>query len=211
MEGNRTTVAIQGYLDELAGVRGDEPAEPIVRALLDRAVRRLDQLCAGLLHQSYPRLTRPPLNLRPEEMLSSVVERLIKALRGVRPGTVRQFFALAHRHMRWELNDLARRLDEEAAAVALEGSNVPAPESSGNPISGTARRILDAIDVLPEDEREVFDIVRIQGMTYAEAAELIGVSTKTVERRLHRGLVLLSEKLGDLRPASPEGLGEEEA
>jgi RNA polymerase sigma-70 factor (ECF subfamily) len=57
-----TTAIVQRYLDALAGAA---PAEPVVRALLDRAVRRLHQLCATLLHRSYPRLTRPPLNLQP--------------------------------------------------------------------------------------------------------------------------------------------------
>jgi RNA polymerase sigma-70 factor (ECF subfamily) len=104
-----TTAAVQRYLDELAG---DAPAEPVVRALLDRAVRRLHLMCASLLHRSYPRLTRPPLNLEADELLGAVVERLLKALREARPATVRQFFALASQHMRWELNDLARRLDE---------------------------------------------------------------------------------------------------
>ena len=54
------------------------------------------------------RLTQPPLNLQPDEMLSAVVERLLKAMRSARPRTVRQFFALVNQHMRWELNDLAR-------------------------------------------------------------------------------------------------------
>jgi len=85
MDDERTTVAVQRYLDELAG---DSPAEPVVRALLDRAVRRLHQLCATLLHRSYPRLTRPPLNLRADELLSGVIERLLKALREARPGIV---------------------------------------------------------------------------------------------------------------------------
>jgi RNA polymerase sigma-70 factor (ECF subfamily) len=48
-----------------------------------------------------------------------VVERLLKAVREVRPATTRQFFALANQHMRWELNDLPRRLDEQPAARAL--------------------------------------------------------------------------------------------
>ena len=46
--------------------------------------------------------------------------------------------------------------------------------------------MLEAIDGLPEDEREVFDLVRIQGLTQAEAAEVLGVSAKTVQRRLNR-------------------------
>ncbi|HKI38337.1 MAG TPA: hypothetical protein VKA46_41190, partial [Gemmataceae bacterium] len=89
----------------------DSPVEPIVRALLDRAVHRLHLLCATLLHRSYPRLTHPPLNLQADELLGAVAERLLKALREARPRTVRQFFALANQHMRWELNDLARRLE----------------------------------------------------------------------------------------------------
>jgi RNA polymerase sigma-70 factor (ECF subfamily) len=52
-----------------------------------------------------------PLNLQAEELLSAVTERLLKAMRQVQPEAVRQFFALANRHMRWRLNDLARRLD----------------------------------------------------------------------------------------------------
>ena len=108
MTGEHTTAVVQRYLDELGG---DSPAEPIVRALLDRAVRRLHLLCATMLHRSYPRLTQPPMNLQAEELLGAVAERLLKALREARPRTVRQLFALANQHMRWELNDLARRLD----------------------------------------------------------------------------------------------------
>src|SRR5579859_8144410 len=98
-----TTAAVQCYLDELAGV---SPAEPVVRALLDRAVGRLHQLCVTLLYRSYPRLTHTPLNLQADELLGAVVERLLKALRAARPATTRQFFALACQHMRWELNDM---------------------------------------------------------------------------------------------------------
>src|SRR5262245_128082 len=163
----RTTVAVQAYLDELAG--GAPPA-PVVRALLDRSAERLHMLCSTLLFQSYPRLTRPPVNLRSEEMLSAVVERLLKAMREVRPENVRQFFGLANRHMRWELNDMARRLDEQSAVLGLHDSAVATPESSGSIISVSTRRMLEAIENLPEEEREAFELLRIQGLTYSETA-----------------------------------------
>ncbi|MBC7772057.1 MAG: sigma-70 family RNA polymerase sigma factor [Pyrinomonadaceae bacterium] len=198
MNQEHTTAAVQRYLLELAG---DAPAEPVVRALLERAVERLELLCGTLLFRSYPRLTRPPLNLQSDEMLSAVVERLLKAMREVRPQTSRQFFALATRHMRWELNDLARRLDEQTRAVELRDEFVRAPESSGSVLSPNARRMLETIENLPDEEREVFDLVRIQGMTQAEVADLLEVSSKTVQRRLNRGLMLLAEQLGDLLPA----------
>jgi RNA polymerase sigma factor (sigma-70 family) len=203
---DQTTAVVQRYLDELAALRGDAAAEPVVRELLAGSVHRLQLLCGALLHRGYPRLTRPPLNLQTDEMLGAVVERLLKALRAVRPQTVRQFFALANQHMRWELNDLARRLDEQAAAVELRDSLVPAPaESSGSQLSPNTRRMLEAIESLPDEEREVFSLMRIQGMTQPEAAAVLDISPKTVQRRLNRCRLLLAEKLADLQPAREPG------
>lgn len=208
MDQPNTTIAIQGYLDELAGLRGDAPAEPVVRALLERAVGRLELLCGTLLFRNYPRLTRPPLNLQSEEMLSAVVERLLKALRQARPGNVRQFFAIANQHMRWELNDLARRLDEQAPAMPIPEGWAAVQDSSGSQISPVARRLFKAIDDLPDEEREAFSLIRIQGMTRSEAAEILDVSVKTVQRRVNRAVLLLSEAVGDLRPGSQPPVGE---
>ncbi len=197
MSPENTTAAVQRYLNALDG---EQPAEPIMRALLDRSVRRLQLLCANLLYHKYPRLTLPPLNLQPDELLSAVVERLLKAMRSVHPQTVRQFFALVNRHMRWELNDLARRLDEQPSIVELREELVPAPLSSASCLTPSGRRMLEAIDNLPDEEREVFSLVRIQGLTQPEAADVLGVSAKTVQRRLNRSLLMLAEQLDDLRP-----------
>jgi hypothetical protein len=101
--------------------------------------------------------------------------------------------------MRWELNDLARRLDEQPHAVGLDEGLLPAPASSDSELSPDARRMLTAIDDLPEEEREVFSLVRIQGLTNDLVAldrdvvtenERIGQSWYTsflvVEKGLHR-------------------------
>jgi RNA polymerase sigma-70 factor (ECF subfamily) len=197
MNADHTTAVVQHYLDAMAG---DSPSDSAVRALLDQSVRRLHQLCAAMLYRSYPRLTRPPLNLQAEEMLGAVVERLLKALREVRPRTVREFFALASQHMRWELNEMARRLDEKPAPVELCEGLAPAPAVSDTGLTPDSRRMLAAIDNLPEGEREAFDLVRIQGLSQAEAAQVLGVSAATVNRRLNRGLQLLAAALSDLRP-----------
>jgi RNA polymerase sigma-70 factor (ECF subfamily) len=197
MDEAHTTLVVQRYLDELAD---GATTEPVVRALLERSVRRLEQLCAVMLHRSYPRLTQAPLNLQTDEMLSAVVERLLKALREARPTSVRQFFALASQHMRWELNDMARRLDNQAPAVQLSEELVTAPYSNDSVLSPNALRILEAIERLPEGEREAFDLVRIQGMSQAEAASVLGVSAMTVNRRLSRSLQLLTARLKDLGP-----------
>lgn len=203
MDQGQTTIAVQRYLGELARLDGQAPADPIVRALIDSSVSRLHLLCRTMLMRSYPRLMRPPLNLQSEEMLSSVVDRLLRAMQELRPGTVRQFFALANQHIRWELNDLARRLDAQASVGELNEQFVPAPETSVSQLTPNALRMLQAIEALPEEEREVFDLVRIQGMSHAEVAEILAASTKTVQRRLNRALMLLADALGDLSPTPP--------
>jgi RNA polymerase sigma-70 factor (ECF subfamily) len=133
-------------------------------------------------------------------MLSAVVERLLNALRQARPTTVRQFLALACPHLRWELNDRARRLVNQPTEVALHEASLPAPAGSDSGLSPDARRMPAAITNLPAGEREGFDLVRIQGLPQAEAARLLGVSAGTVKRRLHRSLVLLAKELEHLRP-----------
>jgi RNA polymerase sigma factor (sigma-70 family) len=200
MDQDRTTFMVQQYLDELAVAGGSSDAEPVITALLGRSAKRLERLCATFLYRSYPRLAQPPLGLDAGEILGAVVERLLRALRETRPQTVRGFFALAGQHMRWELNDLARRLDERGNPVDIHGIDVAAPASSGSGLHPAARRMLDAIEGLPEGEREALDLVRIHGMTQPEAAELLGVSVKTIQRRLQHALLFLTAELRDLSP-----------
>lgn len=200
-ETSNTTIIIQRYLDALPG---DAEAEPIVRQLLEQAARRLHLLCASFLYKNYPRLMRPPVNLEAEDLLGGVVAGLLKALEKTRPPTVRRFFALANQHMRWQLNDLARRLDERpAVATLVDGSLAAPPLSTASGLSPDGRRVLEAIDGLPDEEQEVFDLVGIQGLTHAEAAAVVEVSEKTVQRRLNRARLLLAERLADLRPITP--------
>src|SRR5262249_28437533 len=105
---------------------------------------------------------------------------------------------------RCPLNARARRVDERSAAAALGESWVAAPPAStASGLSPDARRMLEAIEGLPEDEREVFDLVGIQGLTHGEVATVVGVSEKTVQRRLNRARLLLAERLADLSPATP--------
>jgi RNA polymerase sigma-70 factor (ECF subfamily) len=132
-------------------------------------------------------------------------------MRKVHPTTVRQFFALANQHMRWELNDVARRLDKQEPFVEMNDSGIPAPPpSSGSLISPNCLRMLEAIESLPDEEREVFDLIRIQGMAQTEAADVLSIAVRTVQRRLNRAMLLLAEKLSDLNPTqrSPEQSGD---
>lgn len=197
----RTTIAIQRYLDDLNARRGESPVEPAVSELLGRAAQRLHVLCAARLYRSYPRLARPPVNLQATEMLSAVIERLIKALRVARPETVRQFFHIAGQHMRWELNGMARQLDDEVRPEELHEDLPDAWVGADSTLGPNAVRVLQSIEGLPEEQREVFDLVRIHGLSLTETAALLGVSVRTVQRRLSRCILLLTDELSDLLPS----------
>jgi RNA polymerase sigma factor (sigma-70 family) len=203
-----TTAAVQRHLADLAGAGAESAVDQILRDLLARAVGRLQLLCGTLLFRQYPRLTQPPLNLQTDELLSSVVERLLKLLRDIHPTNVRHFFALANQHMRWELNDLARRLDAQNAVLIGNAELIPSPESSGSPPTENLVRILMAIEALPDEQREVFNLVRLQGLTHSEAAEILEVSEKTIQRKLAASLLFLSQQLDDMRPHFRESVAQ---
>jgi RNA polymerase sigma-70 factor (ECF subfamily) len=84
--------------------------------------------------------------------------------------------------------------------VELWEGLVPAPASRVSGLNPDGYRRLPAMGELLEDEREVFDLVWIDGMTPTEAAQVLGVSAVTLKRRLSRGVRPLTEHLADLRP-----------
>ena len=57
-------------------------------------------------------------------------------------------------------------------------------------------KLQQSIASLPEKEREVFLLSRKDKKTYKEIAEIIGISQKGVERRMHLALLKLREKIG---------------
>ncbi len=52
-------------------------------------------------------------------------------------------------------------------------------------------RVQEAIQSLSDGQREVFLMNRIEKMTYNEIAEVLEVSVKAVEKRMHKALVKL--------------------
>ena len=52
-----------------------------------------------------------------------------------------------------------------------------------------------ALACLPEPQRTVFLMNRVEKQPYSEIAECLGISTKTVEKRMHGALVALRESL----------------
>lgn len=69
--------------------------------------------------------------------------------------------------------------------------------------------IKDALAAIPEEFRMAVFLADVEGFSYKEIAEIVGVPTGTVMSRLHRGRKLLRESLAEY--ARSRGFGKERA
>ena len=62
----------------------------------------------------------------------------------------------------------------------------------------TVTEIERAIDALPAQCKEVFLLIRMDGLTYQEVADKLGISVNTVRTQITRAMTKLRESLGHL-------------
>jgi RNA polymerase sigma-70 factor (ECF subfamily) len=182
------TPDIQYWINRLQA--GDTSAR---NQLLTCACQRLRRLTRKLL-KGYPRVRWWE---ETDDVLDSAIVRLCRAFEQVIPRSARDFFCLAARHIRWELIDLARHYYGPEGM----GANLVSLDE-GNSSDSTPRRAFDKADTshepnrlavwsefhqhveaLPEEEREVFDLLWYHGLTQDEAAAVLGVCLGTVKSR----------------------------
>jgi RNA polymerase sigma-70 factor (ECF subfamily) len=148
-----------------------------------------------------------------DDVLQNALLRLVAALREVRPDTPRDFLGLATLQIRRELIDLARHYYGPQGPGANHASRGPEEDgktvhydkadSTFEPSSLAEWCDFHAkIDRLPDDEREVVGLLFYQGLTQADAAELLGVTVRTVQRRWHSALLKLHDALHGQWPGS---------
>jgi RNA polymerase sigma-70 factor (ECF subfamily) len=187
------TSQLLGLVDRMRA--GDQAAAD---ELFRRTGDRLERLARKML-RGFPAVQRWE---QTPDVLQNASLRLLQALQKVRPDSTRTFFALAGKHLRYELMDLKRHYQPVNVVHHADGvacrSGTPAHE-----VVDPAPSLDDLekwcefhrqIDELPEEEREVVDLHFYQGLTKAEAAEILGVHVRTIQRlwnaalqRLHRG------------------------
>ena len=94
-------------------------------------------------------------------------------------------------------DDLVSLLNEQSDDFLVWWSN---PERAFfNDLLG--EQLLDALDQLPEAFRSVVILVNVEGFTYDETAEVLGIAPGTVRSRMKRGRTLLQKALWQQRPA----------
>ena len=189
---------LQALLDRLAA--GDESA---VERLVEHSVGRLRRLTRFLL-RGFPHVRRW---YETDDVCQAAALRLVRALGSVRPATAKDFLNLAAAQVRRELCDLARHQYGPAgpgahhvtapAGPPAEGTGAgqgqEAVESGAGPATQARWRDLlgHVQEALPAEEREVFDLLFVLGLSQEEAASQLGVSVPTVKRRWRSARLLL--------------------
>ncbi|HTR22780.1 MAG TPA: RNA polymerase sigma factor [Terriglobales bacterium] len=145
-----------------------------------------------------------------EDILQDVFYELVETYRVMKP--VEQVTAWLYRVARNRITDLFRKRTREAARaepakiteegeVLMLDEFLPSPEAG--PDAAYARGVLleaidDALEELPDDQREVFVAHELMGYSFKELSAQTGVSVNTLLSRKHYAVTHLRERLRDL-------------
>ncbi|HEX4591860.1 MAG TPA: sigma-70 family RNA polymerase sigma factor [Gemmataceae bacterium] len=176
--------------------------DPAARGgLIDHAQRRFHRLASRML-STYPGVKRW---VETDDVLQSAVARLFRALQSVAVESSAHFHRLAALQIRRELLDLVKRYTGPEGLGGNHHTNGRSPDdpegplalAAGGPASpGEWVETLEEVAALPEQEREVVDLLFFDGLSRSEVAALLGVCEKTVGRRLRSARRILGKALG---------------
>lgn len=180
--------------------------DQVIKYSCDR-VRKL----ASRMLSRYPHLRRWE---QTEDVMQKALMRLHHCLMEVHPDSVPQLLGLAARQVRWTLLDLVRhhygpmgqgkRHFTAGGGIAADDPEGPVSRQAGpncEPETLEAwEKFHEAAGNLPDDARQVFDLLWYQGMGQAEAAAVLGVTDRTVRRRWETARCLLFEAMKGQRP-----------
>ncbi len=194
-----------------------------LRGWADRLRNRDDSALNELLihfEQQLTRLTRRMLKDFPDvrcveqtgDVLQKATVRLLIAIRKVSvPENPRHFLRLAALQIRRELIELAKyygnRADVGLGSAAGSWSGSGASQVKFDDTDGPSQlaewtEFHEKVKLLPDEEREVFELVYYGGFSQSVTAEIIGVHPRTVRKRWHGAQLDLFEALDGHLPGS---------
>lgn len=135
----------------------------------------------------------------PEGIEDALQETFVRAARAIRrleqPERVASFLAGIARHVAL---DMLRQNHRHARAIP-ERDAAPSPELSAE--RAELRRNLEmALNALPQDQRELFLLKYVAGLSYAEIAQTLATTPEAVGQKLWRIRQKLQRELADYRP-----------
>ncbi len=153
------------------------------------------------LPQLLPRLWRFALRLTrnatdAEDLVQRCCVRALERRLQWRPGSAMLSWLFSIMHSIWlnELRSAQRR--REASLDSGDGFDVDDVAASGGDPEKSLwyRQVVVAVEQLPEAQRLVMLLVAVEGLSYREAADVLGVPIGTVMSRLSRARLTIGER-----------------
>jgi RNA polymerase sigma factor (sigma-70 family) len=180
-----TTINLQRYLDLLRD--GDDCART---ELLGHAYQRL-RTVAGRMLRKFPYLRRRE---EADDVHHSALVRLHRALVAGVPESLGHFYNLATLQIRRELLDRRKQHARRRNSMHQEPPDPVDKKDEPRSMSDLAE-FHRLVATLPVDERDVFNLVHVEGLTNAAAAEKLKISVRTVIRRSQKARISIHRKL----------------
>jgi RNA polymerase sigma factor (sigma-70 family) len=226
--GVQGAAAAEGAADQEAGEDDGEqaPADPAgeTARLLDHIRLGDEQARSRLIAHACERLRRLTSHMlrhhadvrrweQTDDVLQNALIRLCRALAAATPESPRHFYRLAAVQIRRELIDLfhhhlgpqghgAKHDTGVHSKDSQEGSVATQPDRAEEPSSlGEWTDFHRAVESLPDEEREIIDLLWYEGLTQEQAAAVLGVSLRTVRRRWQSARLKLTEALHGEMPS----------
>jgi RNA polymerase sigma-70 factor, ECF subfamily len=190
----------EGALEAIAGATVPDASRSAANAAMDRYADGDDSAFGVLYDELGPRLFRFSLRqMRNEAAAEDIVQQTMLQMHCARDRFRRGAdvlpwsFAIARRLM---IDAMRRKRHQEVLAndpdEDREPTSTDAPDEllQGKQLAATLRQALLAV---PEGQREAFILVREDGLSVAEAAEILGISAAAVKVRAHRAYEALRE------------------
>lgn len=128
-----------------------------------------------------------------------VQESIIRALTYVKDGgTIRNWRAYLYRILRNVRADHLGRQARRGSPVVLEDVEHQLSVPASQPSELLLRELGDALERLPDGQKRVVCLVAVDGLSYQDTAERLGIPIGTVMSRLHRGRSALRREIGDV-------------
>ena len=141
-----------------------------------------------------------------DDVLQDASLRLLNSLEHVSPSDTRQFFGLAAVQIRRELIDLARRFNGPHGVGKNHASRGGEEPVVAAPADGLAewQEFHERIAELPDVDREIFGLLHYQGLSQAEAAEILVLSVGAVQQRWQRARLRLHDLIARGQSKDPD-------
>jgi len=132
-----------------------------------------------------------------DDLTQAAIERALNSRDQWQPGT--RLDSWAYRIMRNLWIDTVRSRSRKAVHEAPEEEGLNVGEDPRNRMDESLdlKRIMAAMERLPNEQREIVALILIEGFGYREVSEMLGLPIGTVSSRLVRGRTALLAMVGE--------------